>query len=103
MTSTRRPYVVKKNDTIINDPYLNEIIESMIDKRLTLDKACTIDPFPARHFATFITGTSNWREKAGLGREFDKRGQTGLLFWPTCRNECYQTIGPPIWKKSDAC
>ncbi len=77
-------YKITKNGKEINDQYVSSIIESMIEKRMILDKACSIDPFPARHSASFITGTSNWREKDLIWGEFDPGGTIGMLLWTAC-------------------
>ena len=79
-----KPYTIKKNGSSVNEQYTVGIIESMIERRLIMDKACTIDPFPARHSATFITGTSNWREKDLLWGKFDPGGTVGMLLWVAC-------------------
>lgn len=77
-------YTIKKDGTEINDSHIRTVIDEMIAKRLVLDKACTIDPFPARHSASFITGTSNWREKGVIWGELDPGGTGGMLLWASC-------------------
>ncbi|MCJ7636233.1 MAG: hypothetical protein MUO21_01950, partial [Nitrososphaeraceae archaeon] len=73
--------MIKKNGTEINDSHIRNIIDEMIEMRRVLDNACAIDPFPARHSASFITGTSNWREKGVIWGEFDPGGTFGMLLW----------------------
>ncbi|ARF09681.1 hypothetical protein Indivirus_2_60 [Indivirus ILV1] len=76
--------VIMKNGTPINDHYVSSVIEEMINRRLTLDKSCIVDGFPARHSASFITGTSNWREKDLIWGKFDPGGTSWVLLWTTC-------------------
>ena len=75
-------FKITDNGQEINDSPLIDIIYDMIDRQLTLNRVCSIDTFPLRHSAAFLTGTNKWREKGGIRREFNARGATRVLLRP---------------------
>lgn len=77
-------YKIKKNGIEVMDTSIRYVIDDMFEMRTTVDKACAKDPFPARHSATFITGSSNWREKAGIWGELDPGGKVRMLLRSSC-------------------
>ena len=75
-------FKITDNGQEINDTHLIDIIYEMIERQLTINRVCSIDTFPLRHSAAFLTGTNKWREKGGIRREFNARGATRVLLRP---------------------
>lgn len=74
-------YMITKYGLPVTEPSIMNIVDGLIQNRLMLNQVCSIDSFPMRHSATFVTGTNKWREKAGYRGKFNARGPYGLLLW----------------------
>lgn len=78
------PYNIIKKGSLVIEQSIIDIVEELIARRLVLNQVCSIDSFPMRHSAAFITGTNKWREKGGYRGEFNERGPFRLLLWEPC-------------------
>jgi cytidine deaminase len=92
-------YTITKNGLPIQESTIVNIIDELVQRRLILNTVCSIDQFPMRHTAAFITTQPNANQKVAIGENSMREAHTGCCYGSHAEMDAIRKLPPRYGSK----